>query len=178
MRAARIAPLTALLLLAMPAAAEDKPTARVIREVTECRDLTDGAARLACFDAKVAALAKATDERTIVILDREEVKKTRRSLFGFPLPRLPFFGNDKDDAGSKEPEAEAIRQLDTTITSVAPYGYGLWTFVLAEGGTWRTIETERGFSPRAGAKIMIKRGLIGNYMASIGHATVRVERVR
>ena len=84
----RIAPL-ALLLIAAPAAAADKPKQAppaVVQKLLDCRALTDSAARLACLDAGVAALAGAVENRDVLVADKEEVKKARRGLFGLALP--------------------------------------------------------------------------------------------
>jgi hypothetical protein len=161
-----------------PAIAQDERDSRVVGEVTACLSLSDPQARLACFDTKVKALAAATNTRTIVVLDREEVRKTRRSLFGFALPRLPFFGNDNNGEESRD-DTEAVQQIDTKIAGAGAYGHGLWTLILAEGGTWRTTETSRTFDPSPGDALTIKRGTLGNYVALVGgNRTVRVERVR
>ena len=168
-----------LAVAAAPASAQDKPGAEVIRKVAECRAITGDAERLACFDAASAALATAVAKRDVVVLDREEVRRTRRSLFGFSLPKLPFFGGgDKaDDKAGDAPDPEDVVRLDTPVTQVAPFGYGLYTVVLAEGGTWRFTEADRAIAPRVGDKIAIKRGLIGNYMASLnGRRALRITR--
>ena len=165
-------------LVATPAlAADEKPQAKVIAEIARCRSVTADTERLACMDRAAAALVEATEQRTIVVLDRQEVQRTRRSLFGFTLPKLPFFGNDRND-DDKEPRAEAVTQLDTTIERASPTGYGLYTLVLAEGGTWRTTEADRSVSPASGGKISIKRGPLGNYLATFGgRRALRINRI-
>ena len=62
--------------------------------VLACRSETDPQARLQCFDRTSGALATAAQSGAVVVVDREEVRRTRRSLFGFSLPRLPFFRGD------------------------------------------------------------------------------------
>lgn len=174
----RAAAVLVILGLAAPAAAQDgKHQAEVIRKVADCRAVTADADRLACFDKASAALATAVEKRDVVVLDREEVRRTRRSLFGFALPKLPFLGGGKDKE-SEAAEAEEIVRLDTTVTRVSATGYGIYTVVLAEGGTWRFEEGDRAFVPRVGDKITIKRGMIGNYLGSLnGRRALRIARV-
>lgn len=166
------------LFVAAPSAADNrKAHVAVIDEIARCRAIAADADRLACLDKAAAALITATDQRTIVVLDRSEVQRTRRSLFGFTLPKLPFFGNDRDH-DDKDSRAEAVTRLDTTIARATPMGYGLWTLVLAEGGTWRTTEADRAFNPASGGKITIKRGALGNYLATFGgHRALRIVRI-
>ena len=169
---------TALLIAPAGVHAQDARP-KVVDDLAKCRAIAGSAERLACYDQKVEALTAATDSKTIVVLDKGEVQRTRRSLFGFTLPKLPFFGNEKADDDANPHEDTAIRQLDTTVVNATQSGYDLWTLILAEGGTWRTTQPDRIFTARAGQKITIKRGVIGGYMANVGgQRGVRVERAR
>lgn len=168
-----------LTVAATPATAQEKPQAEVVRRVAECRALTADAERLACFDKASAALAAAVETRDVVVLDREDVRRTRRSLFGFSLPKLPFFGSGGDKTGDKGvSDPEEVVRLDTTVTQAAPFGYGFYTVVLAEGGSWRFTEADRAIAPHVGDKITIKRGPFGNYLASLnGRRALRITRI-
>src|SRR5688500_9182827 len=76
--------------------------AGVIGDVLRCRSVTDTVARLACFDRSAAALGSAQSKGELVTLDRQEVRKTRRSLFGLALPNLRILGDeDKSEEGSE-----------------------------------------------------------------------------
>ena len=168
-----------VVMAASPASATD-PVGRpkVVDDVVRCRAISEPAARLACYDAAATTLTEATDNQTIVVLDKAEVQRTRRSLFGFTLPKLPFFGNDRDGKNETKEDKAEVRELATTIRSVAPSGYGLWSLTLAEGGTWRTTEPSRSLEPRAGQSIVIKRGPVGGYMAKVdGERAVRIQRI-
>ena len=66
----------------------------VLAELTGCKAIADNTARLACFDAGVAKLAEATARGDVKIVDREDIRATRRSLFGFALPHVAFFKGD------------------------------------------------------------------------------------
>lgn len=166
-----------LLLLAQdtPPADRAAPPPRLLEEVTRCRAVADEVKRLACYDAHVGALADAAEKRAVILVDQEEVRRTRRSLFGFTLPRLPLFGN----TGKSQAETnEEVREIASTVTRVTASGYGLWSMNLAQGGTWRTLEADRRLVPGVGEKITIRRGLLGNYLATIGdRRAVRVVRI-
>ena len=137
---------------------------------------------LACFDKAARSLQSATQSRDVVVLDRAEVKRTRRSLFGFTLPSLALFGNggsDKPGAAAREDDKDEIRELETTIRRSTEQAYGRYTLVLEEGGTWRTTEPwGRGNEPEPGIKVTIKHGALSRYTLRIpGGRPVGVERV-
>ncbi|HET9429321.1 MAG TPA: hypothetical protein VFO69_13270 [Allosphingosinicella sp.] len=146
----------------------------VIERITACRAITASAERLACFDREVTALEAATAAREIAVVDREQVRRARRSLFGLRLPDLGIFGDD-DDGGE---DVAAVREINSTIASSYIGQDGRMAFVLTEGGVW--VQTDgRRQRPRAGQPIRIRRGPLGSYIASIDeHAGVRVVRLR
>jgi hypothetical protein len=156
------------------AAAAQQATPAPIAALTACRGLTDAAARLACFDQAAAALDTAVSQKNLVVLDREAVRKTRRSLFGFGLPRLPFFGDDDD-----ENEAPEAREITAAIASAQPFGYNKWRIKLEDGALWETTEAYRGFKqPGPGTKVVIKAGPLGSYVMRIGgERGVKAKRV-
>ncbi|HEV2569045.1 hypothetical protein [Sphingomonas sp.] len=145
------------LLLAAPAAAADEAPAP-IRGLAACRGIPDNAQRLACFDREAAALVSSVEKKETVLLDKQEVKKTRRSLFGFALPRLPFFGSDKD-GGEEAPE---FTQIETPIKTIRSIGYGKFRFTVDDGAVWETTEGANAF-PKPGQKVLIKKGVLGGY---------------
>src|SRR3712207_6445767 len=101
MKFARIAGVGAAVLMSSAVlAAKSKPVeSPLVRAIAECQRQSDDAARLRCFDAAAAALTSATTSGKIVVVDQEDVRKTRRSLFGFSLPKLPFFSGDNSAEG-------------------------------------------------------------------------------
>lgn len=173
-----------LLLIAAPAAAADKPKEAppaVVQKLLDCRALTDSAARLACLDAGVAALAGAVESRDVLVADKEQVKKARRSLFGLTLPSFNLFGSDKQEAdkGEKKDERGALTEIEATITSARPSRTAGWRFTLDDGSTWLQTDNE-GFrhDPRPGMKVRIRRAALGSYFANVeGQTAVRVKRV-
>jgi hypothetical protein len=171
----------ALALLAAPAAAQTGAAPQgspVIDEVTRCQSISDPGQRLACYDSSVAKLKTATEQRDVVVVDKEQVRKTRRSLFGFAFPDLPgiFGGGDGDKEERDSPE---FQQLESEIVKVGQQGTGKWIMVLPNGAAWQYAEVNRAVEPEPGDKILIKRGALGNYMANIdGQRAVRVQRIR
>jgi hypothetical protein len=159
------------LALAVPASAADAPPAG-IKALADCRAITDGAQRLACFDREAAALIQSLDKNELVVLDKQAVRTTKRSLFGFTLPRLPFFGERDDD---KE-EAE-FQQIETPIKTVRGIGYGKFRFTIDDGALWETTEGINAF-PKPGEKVVIKKGLMGSYFIRFeGARSVKGRRV-
>lgn len=160
-----------LLLSALPAKADDEAPPKAYTDLLACQAIADAAARLACFDASSSDLEKARLAKEVVLLDRADVRKTRRSLFGFSLPDLPFF--DGDDSA----EEDELKEIQTTFESVRELGLGKWQFTIPDGGTWQTTEAVTTFL-REGQNVTIKKGIAGGYMMKIGNGPLRrVKRV-
>jgi len=176
MRVAIASGFIATLLIAVPSLAQEKPPVSSdppasVSEMMGCRTISDNAARLACYDRAVGDLQQAVAARDVVIVSSADVRKARRSLFGFALPKMPIFG-DKDDT----PDVKEIR---TKIASVRSLGYGKWEIRLEDGARWETTEGLReGDIPGAGDDIRITKGALGNYFLSVsGGTSVRARRV-
>jgi hypothetical protein len=157
---------------ASPAFAADTKTNRpkVYTDIVACRALADAAARLACFDTATKALEDATDNRQIVMLDQNDVRKTKKSLFGFSLPKIPFFG--ESDA---EQEAE-FKQVEGDLTGVKSIGAGKYQFTVKDAGVWQTTEATP-LLLRDGKAFTIKRGSLGSFMLVMNGRGIRVKRV-
>lgn len=159
-------------LAALPAAAasaqERDAAPAVFTNVTACQSVRPDAARLACFDAAVAALVQAQTAREVVVVDREEVRRTGRTLFGLRLPSLGrLFGEEGEN------------EIQSTIAAAEQGPGGLWTLQLEDGAVWAQTEGRMRPRPRAGLPIRIRRGALGSYLANIqGQPAVRVVRRR
>ena len=162
----------AVLLAAASAAAKTPaPISPYINALEQCRQIADSAQRLACYDKAAPALVTASRSGEVNVVDRGQLRQARRSLFGFAMPKLPFFSGDQSAGDTPD-------QIETTIKSVRDLGYGKYRIVIAEGdAAWET--TEESFrSPRAGQKIVIRRGPMGSYFLRIdGNAGVKGMRV-
>jgi hypothetical protein len=166
----------AALALATPvwAKGKDKPApSPLVSAIDRCRQITDATQRLACYDSAANALVSAANSGAVAVVDQNEIRKARHSLFGFTLPKIPFFSGD-DTAD------EAQKQLDSTITSVQALSNGYYRVVIADNNaTWETSDSSISFDPpKKGQKITIIRGPLGSYFLRInGQVGVRGRRV-
>jgi hypothetical protein len=169
-----------LMVVANPVVAADPPAPppAVVKKLLDCRAITDAAQRLACLDAGTAALADAVEKRDVLVADRDQVKKARRSLFGITLPSFTLFGSGKEE-GEETDEQGAITQIEANITSARAGAGNNWRFVLDDGSVW--MQTDGRIFPRdpkPGMKIRIRRGAVGTFLANVdGQIAVRVRRI-
>lgn len=163
-----------VLAVGSPAGAKEKPVpSPLISAIDRCRQITDPMQRLACYDAAAGALVQASNSGAVTVVDQNDVKRVRHSLFGFSLPKVPFFSGDTS-------ANEAQDKLDSTITSVKALSNGYYQIVIADNNAvWITTDDYISFDPpRPGQKIEIVRGALGNYFLRInGQNGVRGKRV-
>ena len=152
-----------------PAGAQDTDRGRMLTappaiytDLIACKDISEAAARLACFDEKVTALQTAQSTNQVVIADREQVREARRGLFGLSLPRIKLFGGDGD-------EGDEIQAIDGIIQSARTIRSGKWLIELEDGGVWQQTEPARSTMrhPKAGDKITIERAAMGSFLAKV-----------
>src|SRR5687767_14492852 len=141
-RGSRIVAFVALAAL-VPASAPGKPKLQdarsnaLIQALAACRAVADEKARLDCYDKASARLAEAVDKRELVVMDRQEIQETRRSLFGFSVPNIPLFrGESGGDDG----------KLETIIAGAGRLEGGRWAIRLEDGAVWQTSETRLNLS--------------------------------
>ena len=171
----KLLPIVVVALLAGSASAKDPPKqSPLVGALAACRAITDPTERLACYDKEAGALVTATQAGDVSVVDRAEVRKARKSLFGFSMPNLPFFSGD-DSAN------DASDTLETTVSKASGIGYGKFRITIAEGNAvWETTESYSTMhEPRPGDKVSIKRGPLGSYMLRIGknNRSVKGKRV-
>lgn len=142
--------------------------------LVRCRALTEDAARLRCFDGAAAALEQAAARRDVVVVDRAQVRETRRRLFGLALPRLPIFGGGDGD----REEEEEVSSLEGVISSADQNDLGQWYIRLREGGLWvQTDHNLLALEPRPGMAVVINRGVMGSFMMRVARQPgIRVRR--
>ena len=174
MQPKRLVLIAALMTVAAAAAAKEKPApSPLVSAIDRCRQMTDPTQRLACYDAAAGALVQATNSGAVAVVDENEVKKVRHSLFGFSLPKIPFFSGDTT-------ANEAQDKIDSTITKVTALNNGYYQLVIADNNAvWVTTDDSVSFyPPKPGQKIEIIRGALGNYFLRInGQVGVRGKRV-
>ena len=165
---------TLVMLAAAPAAAlaQGAPAQRpeLFEALVRCRSIADDAARLQCFDQAAANLQQAAERREVVVVDRGQVRETRRRLFGLPLPRLPIFGGGDDE--------EEVSSIESNIVSAHQIEYGRWVVRLEDGSTW--VQTDNNIiagQPRSGQPVRVNRATMGTFMMRVnGQPGVRVRR--
>ncbi len=161
-----------------PLLAQQTPASRprTVLALLECRAIVTQEERLACFDRAAAALAAASAAGDIVIVDREEVRAARNSLFGFSLPKLRLFG------GSTENEArEDVVEIKSQVKRAISLGYGKYRVVIADNdAAWETSEASLARrDPRPGDTVHIKKGSFGSYFIRIASQPwVKTRRVQ
>lgn len=142
---------------------EVRKNSPLINALSTCRQISDPTQRLACFDKASGELVAATEKGDVSIVDRAELRQARRSLFGFNMPRLPFFSGDKsgDDLSDK---------LSTKVVAVRQLPHDRYQFRVQEGNAlWETLESYSSFhGPKVGDPVEINRGALGSYVIRIG----------
>lgn len=148
-----------------------KATPKIFQDVVDCRKIGIESERLACYDRNVAALEVAEQSKQVYVADKEEVKKSRRGLFGFSIPDLGLFGGDDADDGK-------IDSIEATIRSAHEIG-GKYTFTFDDGAVWAQTEVGYlGLVPKPGQKILIKRGAIGSFVGKVEDGRAfRIKRI-
>ena len=144
--------------------------AEVMKALSACRAISDGAARLDCYDKATAALEQAEAAGDVVIVDRAQARAARRQAFGFNLSALSVF----DRALTRE-EVDSV----TGTASTAYHGSdGRWVIVLDDGARWRQTDDADFYPPpHQGSKIRIRRASLGSYVMNIdGQPFIRVRR--
>lgn len=144
----------------------------MLEALTQCRTIAGGPERLACYDAAVGALDAAERAGELVVVDREQVRESRRRLFGFSVPSIPLLERGETP--------EEIDNLATTITSARQAPDGKWVLELADGSVWRQIDSTRvNTSTRPGTPVQIRRAALGSYFLSVnGARSMRARRER
>lgn len=157
------------------ASAKDKappPAPQAYKDLVQCKEIAEPAARLACYDEKAGKLEQATASGELVVSDRATVKEAQRGLFGFRLPSLKLFGGGDD--GKDE-----ITSIDGVVASARTFGYGSWRITLQDGSVWEQIDDERPvFDPAKGDKVKIYKAALGTFKMNIaGQRAIKVRRV-
>lgn len=160
--------LAAAALVAAPALSAQQSSPDQLAALRGCVDVADDEARLACYDKEAQTVLAAVDTGDVRIIERQEVERTRRSLFGFTLPKLGIFD-----------EEEAPDTLETTITGVRSIGLDAWAIQVAEGSVWQiTNAPTRLRAPKVGDAVVIRKASLGSFFIRIaGQLGVKGRRV-
>ncbi|MGI9169050.1 MAG: hypothetical protein ACR2FH_02570 [Caulobacteraceae bacterium] len=149
-------------------AARGRPPA--VQSVLDCRKIDDGAGRLACFDAAVAAMERAESSGDLVTVDRAQRRAARHQAFGLALPSLAFL-----DRGEKP---EEVNRITARVVGASFNPYGKLIVKLDDGAVWRQIDDNAvDRPPHTGSTAEIRRASLGSYtMKPDGQFAIRVHR--
>ncbi len=159
---------------AVPLSAQDGPAEAdtdYFEGLKACQVITDDAERLACFDAAVGTIVTASDEGEVQVVDREDVRQTRRSLFGFNLPDLNIFGSDGEE--------EEDELFTTTVERVRYLSGRKARVTTAEGAVWEMKNIPRRLRRiEPGDTVEFKPAALGYFFLRInGQLGVKGRRV-
>ncbi|MFM7403232.1 MAG: hypothetical protein ACKO1N_03870 [Erythrobacter sp.] len=162
--------------LAAMAQPAPKPSADLVDELEACRALPSESERLACYDAKVGALLGAVEAGDVRLVDREQVRKTRRQLFGLTVPEIDIL---KDDEKDKAAEEDSANRFETTIASGRQVGPATWRFTTVEGAVWEINSPRRTLAPiNPGDTVVFKKASLGAYFIRINNGQMGVKGKR
>lgn len=168
-------PMLALLPAAAFAQDSGRASDRALAPLVACRPIGDVRARALCYDAALDRLQQAVSGRQVVIVDKQQAAVDRKAMFGFSLARPQPEPRARDRRGT--PVEEPLAAIDSAVVVARPFGYEQWSIRLANGATWRTVESGIAFEPKPGEVVHIRRGVMGSYMLRVGKGrSVRAAR--
>lgn len=149
--------LVGLLVQGQALAADPAPSnAPAVQAVVDCRKVEDSAARLACYDRSVDAMAKAQASGDLVTLDREQRTVLHKQAFGFNIPTISLL-----DRGAKDGQAD---RLTAKVAAAYRDENGRWVIRLEDGAVWAQIDNELvSPDPRPGSTAVIRHAALGSF---------------
>ncbi len=135
-----------------------------LARLLECQTAADDVSRLACYDERVRQLDQAERNEDVVVVDRTQIRKARRSLFGLTLPDVSIFGN-RDERGAVD--VEGVSKIESTIRSASQNANGRWIITLQDGARWIQVDTRNVAPPRVGMPIVIRKAAMGSFLVNI-----------
>lgn len=142
----------------------------LLESLLACRSIAATEARLACFDRASEAFDVAERQGEVTVVDQAQAQETRTRLFGLNLEGANLWGRLRQDA--------PVQSIETTLVRASTDGRGRAVLVLADGSTWRQVDSERiNGRLREGAPVTIRQGAIGSFLLSVnGARSVRARR--
>lgn len=174
--ASLIVALTATVVV-MPVTAQDGAQSNdPLGPLRACQAISVDTERLKCFDTVSRSLLNAAEDGDLSVVNREEVRKTRRKLFGFTLPDLGIFG--RSDKAREKDKLEEIEVLSTTVASSRRSQDGI-EVTTAEGAIWLIPSPPRRLmTPRPGQSVELTKGSLSSYFIRInGQGGVKARRI-
>lgn len=153
------------------------PSGQLLEKLKTCQAIEEPNERLACFDASVGEIVAASEAGEVRIIDREDVRQTRRALFGLSVPDVGVLKSDEDKT---EEGKEARELLETTITSVRYRSARKIRFTTQEGAIWEINNAPRRLRTiEPGNSVIFKKASLGYFFIRIeGQLGVKGRRVQ
>lgn len=150
------------------------PSGDLLDKLKACQAVTGDSERLACFDQAVGEVVAASDAGEVRIVDQEDVRRTKRQLFGLSVPEIDIL-KTKDDE-----DKEASELLETSITSVRYISRRKLRFTTEEGAVWEINNApSRLRTVEAGDQVVFKKAALGTFFIRIdGQLGVKGKRVQ
>jgi len=146
--------------------AQQPQRAPAFEALVRCRAVAGAEERLRCFDAAAEALDRAEAARDLVVVDRGQVRESRRRLFGLAVPDLPIFGRRTE----RDEEAEEVRSIEGLVRSARQNALGQWVVTLEDGAIWvQADDNVIALRPVAGQRVQINRAALGTFMMRINN---------
>lgn len=155
------------------AVGQDAEKIEYLQVLKTCQEEAAEAARLACFDSAVSRMIEANEQGDLQVVDRADVRETRRKFFGLAIPDLGIF--KKRDENDKE----ELEVLQSTITTVNRTREG-WVLETAEGALWQLDETPRRLlDPKPGQPVEFRKAALSSYFIRVNNQLgVKGRRIR
>ncbi len=183
-----------LAVISWPALAQPGGQDAAIDAALGCRSIADPTARLDCLDKAAAAIAE-----TRIIRDDDaptaETPQDQLSGFGAPVtkPQRPKksrrmtetpeeFGAEQMKSARRDEDDRRLKKIEEKVVEVRVNSYKRATLTLANGQTWRQLDSDDFILPLRKGKLytaVVKRGALGNYLMTIKELkrTIRVRRI-
>jgi hypothetical protein len=147
---------------ALAASAAQTSAAAVVQAVTACRPLTDGAARLACYDEAAAALGRA------------------QAPGGSVDVALKAATTEASDIGKRPARPSAPPKGEVFTVESAEIGRdGRLVVTLTGAGTWKQTGDDDASAtwPRPGTTAKLRKAVAGYFLMLQGQKAIRAVRV-
>lgn len=151
-----------------------------------CQAISDGAARLSCFDA--ITLPNTEQELAAADTDAGTLLTDTTVAVATVETRDDAFGKDDlartKEAKKKQNKADKLKSLQSTAVDIATNKRGKYVIILANGQVWRqlTADSDKLRIPRdaTGVGVTIKRKSLGAHVLVLENSkrSVRVERIK
>lgn len=151
-----------------------EPSGEYVGQLKSCQSVVDDSERLACFDRAVGEIVSANDAGEVRIIDREDIRDTRRRLFGLSVPEVGVLKREEGE------DKEASELLESSITSVRYISGKKIRFTTEEGATWEIKSAPRWLrNVKTGHGVVFKKAALGTFFIRIdGQMGVKGKRIR